>query len=244
MTLFRNVLVIQRAVLTLAVQTKSAPLTCNLTRRAFSIQNKIPSKFTFNLISGPISLSKRLTASTPNIKLVQNVAKNEPTPKLTESVSAAATAASKLIVKQRPPVKKKSKKQITSDSVSPEKQLFKVRAFATADYYDLESLRASLESSGAYKILTFDDEKMPDSFICASAKYKEINEIEPRHIFFFLEGTVVFWNLSKEEQSGIMDMLHKHEKNPYPLTFVRDESEVMEYSWHNLGDDNLSKRVS
>lgn len=238
MTLFKSVLVIQRTLLQ-----GLATTSCHLITR-----HATPSRFTVKLASFNPT---RVNFYTTMIKQKENTSQQEVdtnanTPSTANVTPTAGKPVSKLIIKQRPPIKKTSKKQqqqqqVESWSQQQQHPTFKVRAYATADYYDLESLRTALESSGAYTILSI-DKKMPDSFVCASAKYAEINEVEPRHMFFFLEGTVVFWNLSKEEQTTVLDMLHKYEKNPYPLRFVRDESELMEYSWHHINDDGLAKR--
>lgn len=230
MALFRSVLVIQRALVSVAI----SPVTIHVARRNLStFEKKISSNMGFSSLitarfSTAVSLKESSTIEAGKAAPLGTI------PGIKDS--------KQLIVKQRPPIKKKSKNKhvVVETSSTP---MFKVRAFATADYYDLENLRTALETSGAYKLLSI-DEKMPDSFVCAGTKYMGVNEIEPRHIFFFLEGTVVFWNLSKEEQNSILDMLHKFEKNPYPLRLVRDESEAMQYSWHHLNDDSLSKRVS
>lgn len=239
MASIKSILIVQRlALVKLVPKTQVAT---NISR-SFSVQKKPISRFAFN-VSNCFLVSNRTNSSNPLPKVTESYAKV--TEKAVEAKSTTpelvVSTDPKLIVKQRPPLKKKPKNS-SSESTSSSMQTFKVRAFATADYYDLDGLRASLESSGAYQLLAV-DEKMSENSLCVGAKYPQINEIEPRHMFFFLEGTVVFWNLSAEEQNSILQMLHKHEKNPYPNRFVKGESEVMEYSWHHMSDDSLSKRV-
>lgn len=48
--------------------------------------------------------------------------------------------------------------------------------------------------------------------------------------FFFDDGSIVFWNVSDEEQHSVLGMVEKHEENPYRIDFVNDESEVMLFS--------------
>lgn len=71
---------------------------------------------------------------------------------------------------------------------------------------------------------------MPDNCLCARPRYSELNEKEARHVFFFEEGTVVFWNMSNEEQSSILTMLLKHSELFYTQEVIDEESEYLSYS--------------
>lgn len=135
------------------------------------------------------------------------------------------TSSSSYLSKQRPN-KKKSKK----GSNFPSMPMFKVKAYATADYYDLENIRISILNSEAYETVTVPNSEEADEFLCIKPKYEQINEIEPRNIFFFENGSVVFWNLSNEEQRFILGLIEKHEENTYDNEIVEEESEVMNYS--------------
>ena len=106
---------------------------------------------------------------------------------------------------------------------------FKVKAFATADWYDFNGLKESLIKSGAYDIFEI-GKILPDNCICIKAKYEEINEIEPRHIFFFEDGSVVFWNVSIEEEKSVLEILHKHQEHSYSKEIVNDEVEIISFS--------------
>lgn len=146
--------------------------------------------------------------------LVSKIVKKEPT---------TSTSATSIFSKQRP-IKKKTKTPQSSSSIPS----FKAKAYATADYYDLDLLKESLLNSGAYEVI--DIGKGVDNCLCVKPKYQQVNEIEPRHIFFFEDGSVVFWNVSMEEQNSMLEIIEKHEENPYPLDFVNEESEVIRYS--------------
>lgn len=233
MAFFKNALVIQRIVVRLSPSA-----------RTFSIQNThsknlklLPTKISCNFYPS-IQLSsltrKDQLASTTNTTATINPAAtitNKPPPPVTNKIESKLKTS--LVIKQRPPLKKKPKKISVQQTTSS----FKVKALATANYFDLDGLRLDLQNSGAYELYEIDDKMPTENFLCAGAKYSGINELEPRHIFFFLEGTVVFWNLSCEEQNGILEMLHKHEQNPYPERFVKEESEMMEYGRDN-GTEN------
>ena len=123
-------------------------------------------------------------------------------------------------------IKKKFKKNTTDPTSSP---TYKVKAIATADFYDLVGLARSLENSGAYKVFEI-GKLIPDTCLCVKPKYSIINEIEPRHMFFFEEGTCVFWNTTQEEQKNLLQLLNKHQENPHPIDSVLEESELMDYS--------------
>jgi uncharacterized Rmd1/YagE family protein len=118
---------------------------------------------------------------------------------------------------------------------------FNVKAYATSDYYDLESLKSAMLESGAYEYHEIDKE-MPDNFLFFRTKYPAINEVEPRHIFIFLDGAVVFWNLSNEEQNFILQLLEKFEKNPYPKHVIDEECEFMTYSRLNQETESANER--
>ncbi|CAF0717393.1 unnamed protein product [Brachionus calyciflorus] len=136
-----------------------------------------------------------------------------------------SSTSTSFLSKQRPNKKKTKKISLLSPIPS-----FKVKAYATADYYDLDNLKESILNSKAYECVDIPNTDEAENFLCIKPKYQEINEIEPRHIFFFEDGSVVFWNLSNEEQHTILEMIEKHEENAYPIDTVEEESEVMNYS--------------
>jgi glutathione synthase len=146
--------------------------------------------------------------------------KKPPTP---SGTSQSATAA--LLNKQRSAKKKTPVSQPNSTLPS-----FSIRAYPTAEFYDLEVLRDLLDKTGGYEFLdpeTSQDD-IPDNCLCVRAKYQEINEIEKRHIFFFESGCVVFWNVSLAEQNSILQMMQRFESS-LRLEVVAEESETMQY---------------
>lgn len=136
-----------------------------------------------------------------------------------------ATSSTSFLSKQRP--NKKKTKKIPQFSSIP---MFKVKAYATADYYDLENIKISLLNCEAYESVAVPNSDEANEFLCIKPKYEQVNEIEPRHIFFFEDGSVVFWNLSNEEQRFILELIEKHEENTYDNQIVEEEAEVMNYS--------------
>lgn len=180
----------------------------------------------FHLIKTKFYLNNNISSITGNVKLRNLV-------NTTQAIADAASSSNKLsdaslstaitprIIKKKP----KKSNVVLSSSMS----VFKVKAYATADYYELNAIRKSLINSGAYEIIDL-DKLLPYTCLYVKAKYQEINEIEPRHIIFFEDGSVVFWNVSVEEQNNILEMLKKHDEKQHPSEFIDEESEVMDYS--------------
>jgi required for meiotic nuclear division protein 1 len=114
---------------------------------------------------------------------------------------------------------------------------FNVTAFATAEEYDLEKLFVGLKLQNLYEPKKiFNSATDAQDVLHATAKYK-VNH-EPRHIFFFREGTVVLWNCSDLENSNILSFLKKFEQDGYHKTLVQQEMEQMTY---NYVEDDLTK---
>ena len=210
-----------------------------------------PAKFNLELRCGMCYMKTRLKTSHHSLLTIKqsNVFTNEHpkfthgsatntakevAPKLAESLSSSTAATSALLKipldssKQiaKPRLVKKKPKKSSSETSMP---TYKVKAIATADYYDLDGLSESLAQSGAYYTYEL-GALFPETCLCVKPKYQEVNEIEPRHMFFFEDGTVVFWNTSSEEQHSLLETLVKHEENPHPAQSIADEAELMNYS--------------
>lgn len=128
--------------------------------------------------------------------------------------------------KARPVKKKPYKKPSFLSAATPS---YTLKAYATADFYDLDELRRIIIDSAAYEIYDVAKE-LPDDCVCVKAKYALPNESEPRHIFFFEDGTVVFWNVSREEEKTVLELLRKSAEKPYPAEIVNEESEMLSFS--------------
>lgn len=73
-------------------------------------------------------------------------------------------------------------------------------AYGMAEEFELSSLRKDIENHGVYRIIS-----LPRDFrdvIVASARYTFSNE--PREMFIFRNGVVVFWNMPDEEVNFFM----------------------------------------
>lgn len=127
---------------------------------------------------------------------------------------------SSLQIKKRPVRKKRT----LEDEEQKQPGLYNVAAFATAEEYHLESLIEALKKQDLY------DTKAIDSnldVVRAVAKYQVAKE--PREIFFFREGSVVFWNIPELESSNVLGFLKQFEQDSYSERLVQGEVELMNY---------------
>lgn len=132
-----------------------------------------------------------------------------------------------LQIKKRPVRKKRTDEQDAQGN-------FTVSAFATSDEYDLERLKRSLIEQNLYeptKLSQIEDLTSTEDadVLYVTAKYQVSNE--PRKIFFFRKGSVVFWNCSELECSNVLDHLHQFESDGYDPNLVNNESEIMSYNY-------------
>lgn len=145
--------------------------------------------------------------------------------KIKEKIVSSKNSDQQALTHKQRIVKKKPKKGVVKSYFDS----YKVKSYATADYYNLKSLKKGLIDSGAYSIVDFQTD-MPSNCLVARPKYPELNEREPRHMFFFEEGTTVFWNVSPEEQNSLLEMLLKHSELFYTQELINEESEYLTYS--------------
>ncbi|XP_063227437.1 required for meiotic nuclear division protein 1 homolog [Bacillus rossius redtenbacheri] len=111
---------------------------------------------------------------------------------------------------------------------------YTVKAFATAEEYDLQVLKQDLLRDDLYvpcDLCSGEETHQLDdaNVVHAVAKYS-LNG-ENRKIFFFREGSVVLWNITELESYNVLSFLRKFEKNPYDENLVQDESELMMYAY-------------
>ncbi|KAF8783070.1 Required for meiotic nuclear division protein like [Argiope bruennichi] len=107
----------------------------------------------------------------------------------------------------------------------------KVVAYSSAEEYDMTRLVKELEKQGLYQILELPEEV--EDVIYVNAKYKV--EEEPRQIYFFSEGSVVFWNVPELEQQNVLRFLKPFETNPYDPELVSAENEHLDYLYSEKG---------
>ncbi|XP_050443332.1 required for meiotic nuclear division protein 1 homolog isoform X2 [Adelges cooleyi] len=80
---------------------------------------------------------------------------------------------------------------------------------------------------------------IPLDVIHAVSKYNVTNE--PRHLYFFREGSVVGWNISDMEVNILIEFLAKYQILPYDTGTVVDEREIMYYTYTNDKKSSIEK---
>lgn len=117
--------------------------------------------------------------------------------------------------------------------------VWNVAAFATCEEYNLERLREALIEQNLYIPVDLKEDPLSKGgadVIHAIANYQVSSE--HRHIFFFREGSVVFWNTPELECISVLDFLKKYQLGPYHRTLVLAEREVMAYSYVNANKNS------
>lgn len=126
------------------------------------------------------------------------------------------------------PAKKRiPRKKPTSKMGDISKKKWHVVAYSSAEEYNLRAVAKEIEKKGVYKILPFPEDH--DEVLHVSANY-QIDK-EPRHIYFFSEGSVVFWNAPDLEQQSVLEFLKPFEMNSYDENVLKEEKEDIEYSY-------------
>lgn len=104
-------------------------------------------------------------------------------------------------------------------------------AFATADQYHLPTLCHDLVSQGFNEVeLPRDASNVLLISTDLAAKPDDI-----AMMFFFREGSVVFWNVEEKTMKKAMRLLEQHEIQPYEVALVHWENEEINYS---IGEGN------
>ncbi|CAH2237165.1 jg11138 [Pararge aegeria aegeria] len=128
------------------------------------------------------------------------------------------------------PLKKKTsyKKVVLEDLTKTEGQ-FLTLAYATANCYDLKSLKEGLVQQKLYEPGTLKTQEV-GNVVVASPVYRVGDE--PREIIFFQEGAVVFWNCTELEANNVLDFIRPFEMESYPRDVVTREREIMTYQYN------------
>ncbi|XP_073477414.1 required for meiotic nuclear division protein 1 homolog isoform X2 [Aquarana catesbeiana] len=110
-------------------------------------------------------------------------------------------------------------------------------AFATADEFHLGTLCHDLVSSGYSELLSLPRDASNVLLVEATNISKEYDS---GLIFFFREGAVVFWNVEEKTMKHVMQILERHEIQPYEVALVHWENEEINYSFRE-GHSKLVK---
>lgn len=114
-----------------------------------------------------------------------------------------------------------------------------VVAYATAEEYNLEKLTKGLLQENLYTPVkqpkSLERNQLVADVLHVTARYQV--DSEPREIYFFREGSTVFWNVPELEASNVLNFIKQFEENSYDERMVHDESEVMPYT-HSSGKNS------
>ncbi|XP_072163429.1 required for meiotic nuclear division protein 1 homolog [Diadema setosum] len=125
------------------------------------------------------------------------------------------------------------------------KDAYLCTAFSTAEEYNIEHLSFDLQLQGN-KFCTIE---MPQDahdvlHIQLSDEFYESREvIEPGEMFFFREGSVVFWNVPDPVIKEVMRILGRHQHQPYEVALVNWENEQMTYSYHEQKTNLIKSKI-
>nr|XP_045581651.1 uncharacterized protein LOC123745298 [Procambarus clarkii] len=139
---------------------------------------------------------------------------------------------------------------------NPPPREWQVTAYATADEYDLDKLLDGLTQQGLYTRASITpgtptsqmtnhttSGNPPQASSSVSSLVPDANDVlhvvatyqlesEQREIYFFKEGSVVFWNVAELERANVLRFLKKYEEGKYNEQVVEEESEILAYRYN------------
>lgn len=129
------------------------------------------------------------------------------------------------------------RKKMSDEDHNPSKTsgIWHVTAYATAEEYNLDKLRQGLIKQNLYNpVDSLNDAlaKCGADVIYAVANYQVSNET--RQIYFFREGSVVFWNIPELECISVLDFLKRYQIGSYNKNLVLEEKEMLTYSYSTV----------
>ncbi|XP_048344684.1 required for meiotic nuclear division protein 1 homolog [Sphaerodactylus townsendi] len=129
---------------------------------------------------------------------------------------------------KRPPKASRTKQPSRANlpQLSETEDLMQCTAFATADEYHLSNLCHDLTSQGYVEVTTLPRDA---ANVLVIGTENTMKEYDPGIIFFFREGSVVFWNTEEKTMKNIMQVLERHEIQPYEVALIHWENEEINY---------------
>ncbi|XP_037092687.1 required for meiotic nuclear division protein 1 homolog [Pollicipes pollicipes] len=123
------------------------------------------------------------------------------------------------------------KRSVVTDEASAQQPTeetdMEVVAYSTAEEYSLEGLVRGLQEQNLYHPSAMSEDV--HDVLHVAARYTL--GAEPREIYLFREGTVVFWNVPELERRSVLDFLRQFEEGSYDSATVEEESDSMPYSY-------------
>ncbi|XP_077205866.1 required for meiotic nuclear division protein 1 homolog isoform X1 [Paroedura picta] len=133
-----------------------------------------------------------------------------------------------IVSTKRPPKASRTKQPSRANlpQLSEIEDLMQCTAFATADEYHLGNLCQDLTSQGYVEITTLPRDA---ANVLVIGTENSMKEYDPGMIFFFREGSVIFWNVEEKTMKNIMRVLERHEIKPYEVALIHWENEEINY---------------
>ncbi|XP_036406562.1 required for meiotic nuclear division protein 1 homolog [Megalops cyprinoides] len=152
-----------------------------------------------------------------------------------QSTSAAMSVSKQGVLPGKRPPKGPRTKQPSRANQPPQdegKDMMQCIAFATADQYHLPTLSHDLTAHGFFEIT---DLPRDASNVLVIGTEMASKPNDNAVMFFFREGSVVFWNVEEKTLKHVMRILEHHEIQPYEVALVHWENEEINYS---VGEGN------
>ncbi|KAF6214727.1 hypothetical protein GE061_009470 [Apolygus lucorum] len=178
----------------------------------------------------PMVASKSLKAAAPVLSAVRLL------PTKPHEVSSSPKPAASLSELPRR-INAKKLKNLTNNNgeleTKPKAKSWNVVSYSTAEEYDIVNLSKALKAQNVYILceLTSNEpmKTVSTQALHAIAKYQVSQE--PRHLYYFEDGTVVMWNLPEIEQHAVIDFLKPYEEKRYDTKIVQSELDFMKYTY-------------
>ncbi|XP_060790437.1 required for meiotic nuclear division protein 1 homolog [Neoarius graeffei] len=110
---------------------------------------------------------------------------------------------------------------------APEEDMMQSVAYATAEQYHLPTLCYDLIANGFFEIR---DLPRDAANVLVIGTEMAAKPDDTAMMFFFREGSVVFWNVDEKTIKKVMRILEQHEIQPYEVALVHWENEEINYS--------------
>ncbi|KAM9707447.1 required for meiotic nuclear division protein 1 homolog isoform 1-T2 [Menidia menidia] len=110
-------------------------------------------------------------------------------------------------------------------SMNEDKDMMQCIAFATADQYHLPTLCHDLINQGFQEV----DLPRDASNVLVISSDMAAKPDDNALMFFFREGSVVFWNVEEKSIKKVLRLLEHHEIQPYEVALVHWENEEINY---------------
>ncbi|CAF0914717.1 unnamed protein product [Didymodactylos carnosus] len=112
---------------------------------------------------------------------------------------------------------------------------YRVIAYATADYYNLDDLKEkllSLSSIYQFQLAPISDDI--EDVLCLQNRLTDnestlVTNNSSREAFIFDDGCIVYWNMTNDERKQIMNLVNEISENIYPESLIEDEKEEISF---------------